>query len=116
MNEIEFHQKSLTILPDIISGIDAETHFYDLLMSYNPYARASAINALLDARKGNRIMIKAFQQMFDESVDLLTKAGYNPFPMSKEERKAFNKEYPDPYRWRVPAWLRLPLKKLFSKK
>ena len=57
MNEIELHQKILKILPDIISGIIAETQLYDLLMQHNPYAEITAINTLLDTRYSNKCMI-----------------------------------------------------------
>ena len=50
--------------------------------------------------------------MYDYSVNFLTDAGYDPFPISKEDQKAFEKEYPDPYRWRIPE----PIKKLFTKR
>lgn len=117
MTELEFHQKAMNILPKVISGVEAESKLYDLLMRSNQHANANynAINTLLDARNDNNELLKFFQRMFDDSSKFLVNAGYDPFPISKEELKAFKKEYPDPYRWRIPAWIREPVINLFTK-
>ena len=73
MTEVEFHQKKVELIPEIISGITAESKLYDLLILYNSYDDIKTTDILLDAKNTHNALLKYFQEMLDYSVNFLTK-------------------------------------------
>ena len=87
-NEIKLHQKSMKLIPAIISGIKTQNQFFDLLLTYNLYSEIIPINILLDSRNGNNKMLEVYQTMYDSSVNYLIQSGRNPF-LKSEEKEIF---------------------------
>ncbi|GEM_PF-3805764 len=112
--ELEFHQTVLRLVPGLIENARAEIEFWNLFFKINPEGNAQFIDLFLDARNEIERKIIFFSSEFKISEDWFEARGIDPFPLTKEEKKAFAKEYPDPYRWRVPLWIKEPIQKLFA--
>ena len=113
LSEIDFHRERIRLTPLIIENSRLEIEYWDLYFKINPEGNLHLTNPLLEARKANSNQIEFFSKEFAISEELLKQRGIDPYPPSKEELEEFEKEFPDPYRWRVPAYIREPLKKLF---
>ncbi|QIA06432.1 hypothetical protein [Draconibacterium halophilum] len=115
MNEIEFHKKRIELTRGIIAGYKKDKELA-ILDSQRKGKRADTyFEQLLEFKIAIDKRIAMCSEDFKESEVFLNARGINPYPMTTEEKKQFKKEYPDPYRWRWPAWLREPIKKLFTK-
>ena len=110
MTEIEFHQKRLQLCNDIIRGATSHNQIFDLYVEFNPLGHVAIMDDLLKSACNNDEFIKCYSRLYQESEQFLTARGIDPYPpMTLEEKKEFDKLYPDPYRWRWPAWIRIPV-------
>lgn len=114
LNDVELHQEIFNLLPPIITGLETQKKLLDLLMANRPYVEQSLTDTVLEHRHYIAVFMKYYQYLYTDCEKKLEAAGIDPYQMTAEEEKEFNKEFPDPYRWRVPAWLRKPITKFFK--
>ncbi|MFO7730130.1 MAG: hypothetical protein R6V86_05135 [Spirochaetia bacterium] len=114
MNDVELHHEIFKLLPEIITGLIRHEKMIDLLMANRTHVEQSLFDSVLEHRHHVTTFKKYYQRLYDECVIILERAGIDPYKMSAQEEKEFNNEFPDPYRWRVPAWLRKPIIKFFK--
>ncbi|MCF6356600.1 MAG: hypothetical protein L3J54_02235 [Draconibacterium sp.] len=112
IDEIEFHQERIRLIPKLIEISNLINEYWDLYLKISPDANAHFIDIILESRHSYSELIKFFSREYNESVIFLESRGIDPLPISPEELKAFEKEFPGPYRWRIPAWVKEPLKKI----
>lgn len=115
MTELEFHKERIDLCTAIIEGALAHNRILDLYMEMNPVAHIAMMDTLLQSAKRNDEFINCFSQLYRESEQFLIARDIDPYPpMTAEEKKEFDKLYPDPYRWRWPAWIRIPITNFFQ--
>ena len=111
--EIDFHRERIRLTPLLIENLEIEIEYWDLYLIVDP--ENSLSDLILETRTANSKKLEYYSKEFAISKRYLEQRGIDPMPLSKEELKALQDEFPDPYRWRVPAWLRQPFNKLFKR-
>lgn len=115
MDEIQFHKERLKLCNAIIEGSLAHNRIFDLYVEFNPVGHIPIMDNLLLSANRNDAFINCYSRLYQESEQFLIAKGIDPYPpMTAEEKKEFDKLYPDPYRWRWPAWIRIPITNFFK--
>jgi hypothetical protein len=115
MDEVEFHKERMELCTTLIEGALAHNRFFDLYMEMNPAGHIPMMDTMLGSAKKNDEFIIFFSRLFVESEQFLIARGIDPVPpMTAEEKREFDKQYPDPYRLRWPAWIRKPVINFFK--
>lgn len=110
MDEIQFHKERITLCNKIIEGALAHNRFFELYIEMNPNGNLPLIDILLQSAQRDDEYINCFSKLYRESEQFLTARGIDPYPpITPEEKIEFDKMYPDPYRWRWPACIRIPM-------
>lgn len=74
LNDIEFHKKRIRLMADIITGIEADREWCDLICSGVDPCKYD-INAILDHRSRYQESIEFYQKRFLESKNALEAVG-----------------------------------------
>jgi hypothetical protein len=115
MDEVFFHKERMELCTAIIEGALAHNRFFYLYMEMNPAGHIPMMNTMLGSAKKNDEYINYFSRLFGESEQFLNDRGIDSVPpMTPEEKREFDKQYPDPYRLRWAAWIRKPVINFFK--
>jgi hypothetical protein len=91
LNDIEFHKKQIKLVGEIISGIEAQRAWYDLMASgINP--DLYPVDEFLDERKYFQQMITDFQKRFLASQQALEAAGLDWIDFVETPEKLVRKQ------------------------
>lgn len=81
ITEIEFHEKRIEFIPDIIAGKQKEIEFIQLYSKINPEGNEPFIDKILDTIDELNIQISSYSQYFQTSENFLESQGIDFSPI-----------------------------------
>ena len=116
VKELEFHESVIRLAPGIIENARTELEFWDLYFTINPEGNVHSIDVLLDARKAIEIKITFISNELKRSEEFLEERRIDPSPITKEQIKELQTEFPEIFSRRKTLWIKKLFQKLFTKK
>jgi hypothetical protein len=98
------HRKKLKLLKRIIDGTKAQIEMTDLYMEMNPAGNIPQIDKILFTTYAWDTILEEYEKQLADTYHWFESHGFEPAEPTMEVTK-----FPEPYRWRVPAWLRKPV-------
>jgi hypothetical protein len=121
MTEVEFSQKVIELIPDIITGRRKENELSDLYCNHLPQGVTPLLDTILDARIKNNETIDFYSNVFARQKDILNEAGIEidySFQRMTEmewlEHNEWQREFIYPYLLTTSGYILYKLKNFFS--